>query len=334
MRATWRAGGKERATQGLLWGLLGMLAFSFTLPATRVAVPELGGPIVGLGRALVAAVLAAALLLARRERVPARRDWPGLAVVAMGVVIGFPLLSALALKELPAAHGAVVIGLLPAVTAVMAVVRAGERPPPAFWGACAAGVVAVLLFAAARGAGRPQPADGLLLAAVVLAALGYAEGGRLARALGAWRVICWALLLAAPVLALPVGIAVARHEGAVGAGAWLGFAYVSVVSMFLGFFAWYRGLALGGVARVGQVQLAQPVLTLLWAALLLGERINPPTVLASLLVIGSVALSRRSWTPGAARRGRPPEARPASRGAAPVPAKEPRPMDESIGGGS
>ena len=218
------------------------------------------------------------------------------------MVVGFPLCSALALRELPAAHGAVVTGLLPAATAVMAVLRAGERPPPAFRGACAAGVVAVLLFAAAQGAGKPHPADLLLLAAVLLGALGYAEGGRLARELGGWRVVCWALLLAAPFLALPVGVAVARHEGTIGAGAWLGFAYVATVSMFLGFFAWYRGLALGGVARVGQVQLVQPVLTLLWAALLLDERITTATLLASLLVIGSVALTRRSWQPGATRR--------------------------------
>jgi drug/metabolite transporter (DMT)-like permease len=154
----------------------------------------------------------------------------------------------------------------------------------------------------------------------------------LARDLGGWRVICWALLLAAPFLALPVGIAVARHDASVGAGAWLGFAYVSVVSMFLGFFAWYRGLAFGGVARVGQVQLLQPVLTLLWAALLLGERINPPTLLASLLVVGSVALSRRSWTPGAARRELPPAGWPAPR--VPIPTKETRAADESRRGGS
>ena len=200
------------------------------------------------------------------------------------------------MQSLPAAHGAVVIGLLPAATAVMAVIRAGERPPFPFWLACAVGVVAVLVFAVSQGAGQIQPADGLLLAAVVLGALGYAEGGRLARELGGWRVICWALLIAAPVLVAPVVVAIAFSDrGPVGPDAWLGFAYVSVVSMFLGFFAWYKGLAAGGVARVGQLQLAQPVLTLGWAALLLGETVSGATILASLFVIGSVALTRWSW---------------------------------------
>jgi drug/metabolite transporter (DMT)-like permease len=290
-----RMGRVDAEAAGFGWGFLGILAFSMTVPATRLAAPELGGVVVGLGRALVAALLAAAFLLATRSRLPARRYWPGLATVALGVVVGFPLCTSLALAHAPASHAIVVVGLLPAVTAVMAVARAGERPPPTFWGACAVGVAAVLAFAVAEGAGRPQPADALLLAAVALAGLGYAEGGRLAREIGGSRVICWALLLAAPLLAAPVAVAVARGGLAAGPGAWAGFAYVSVVSMFLGFFAWYRGLALGGVARVGQVQLVQPVLGLAWAALLLGEPIGPWTVVASAFVLGSVALTRIAW---------------------------------------
>jgi len=292
----------RRATDGVLLGGLGVLCFSLTLPATRAADPALGGIVVGLGRALVAAVLAGLLLVARRERLPARRHWPGLLIVAVGVVVGFPLCSALALQHLPATHGAVVTGLLPAATAVMAVLRADERPPRAFWLGVAAGVVAVLVFAAVQGAGRPRAADLLLLAAVALGGLGYAEGGRLARELGGWRVICWALLLAAPFLVLPVALSLPRSGAVIPPGAWLGFAYVSCVSMFLGFFAWYRGLARGGVARIGQLQLLQPVLTLGWSAALLGERVTPPTVLAALLVIGSAALSQRTRLTRAARR--------------------------------
>lgn len=280
-----------RKVESLLMGALGVLGFSLTLPATRAAVPELGGIVVGLGRAVVAALLAALLLLASQERPPERRYWPGLAVVALGVVIGFPLCSALALEHLPAAHGAVVVGLLPAATAVMAVLRADERPSIAFWLGCGAGVIAVLLFAATQGAGHLQGPDLLLLAAVLLGALGYAEGGRLSRKLGGWRVICWALILAAPVITLPVALSIIRHGLSAGLGAWLGFAYLSSVSMFLAFFAWYRGLALGGVARIGQIQLLQPVLTMIWAVLLLGEQVNPQTVIASLLVIASTALS-------------------------------------------
>ncbi len=300
----------RRATDGVLLGGLGVLCFSLTLPATRAADPAFGGIVVGLGRALVAAALAGLLLGVRGERPPARRHWPGLALVAVGVVVGFPLCSALALQHLPAAHGAVVTGLLPAATAVMAVLRADERPPRAFWGGVVAGVVAVLIFAVAQGAGRPQAADMLLLAAVALGALGYAEGGRLARELGGWRVICWALLLAAPFLVLPVALSLPRHGAAIPPGAWLGFAYVSCVSMFLGFFAWYRGLALGGVARIGQIQLLQPVLTLGWSAALLGERITPLTVLAALLVIGSATVSQRTRLAHGVRRSAPPDGAP------------------------
>lgn len=287
--------------QGLLFGFFGVLAFSFTLPMTRAAVPELGGTFVGLGRALVAAALAAIVLLATRQRLPDRRYWPGLAIVAFGVVIGFPLCSSLALQWVPATHGAVVVGLMPAATAVMAVIRAGERPPLTFWLACAVGVITVLIFAMTQGAGSLHPADILLLVAVILGALGYAEGGRLSRELGGWRVICWALLVAAPVLVVPVAVAASGGVSA-SPGAWLGFAYVSVFSMFLGFFAWYKGLAIGGVARVGQIQLLQPVMTLTWAALLLGEVVSGATILASLLVIGSVALTRLSWRTTRAKR--------------------------------
>ncbi len=289
-----RAHGRDGRLPGLVLGGLGVLGFSFTLPATRVAVAQLGGPFVGLGRALVAAGLAAAVLLVRRERPPARRHWGSLAIVVLGVVIGFPLFSALALRWVSAAHSAVIVGLLPAATAGMAVLRAGERPTLGFWLAGVVGLIAVLGFAATQGAGRPQPADALVLMAVALGGLGYAEGGALARELGGWRVICWALILAAPLVAPVVVVLAARSGLAAGPGAWLGFAYVSVVSMFLGFFAWYQGLALGGIARVSQLQLAQPVLTIAWAALLLHESVGPGTVLAALFVLASVAASQRT----------------------------------------
>jgi drug/metabolite transporter (DMT)-like permease len=295
----------ERIRSGFLWGFVGVLAFSFTLPATRLAVPELGGTVVGLGRAVVAALLAAGLLLLLKERPPDRRYWGSLVIVALGVVVGFPLLTAFALQHVPAVHGAVVVGLLPALTAVMAVLRGGEHPPRSFWFAVVAGVVAVLIFAVVQGAGQPQFADLLLLCAVLAAAIGYAEGGRLARDLGGWRVICWALLIAAPVIIIPVVLAVTQQHGLhASPRAWLGFAYVSVISMFLGFFAWYRGLALGGIARVGQIQLVQPVMTMAWASLFLGEVIDMPTALAGLLVVASVALTRISWRPGNATQGR------------------------------
>ena len=277
-------------------GALGVLAFSFTLPATRLAVHDLDATVVGLGRALVAALLAASVLALRHEPLPAARHLPSLAVVALGIVVGFPLCTSLALAYVPASHGAVIVGLVPAATAAMAVLRAGERPSVRFWIAVAAGLIAVLVFAATQGAGRPQAGDLLILLAVALAALGYAEGGALAREIGGWRVICWALLLAAPFLAPAVAWKVAEAGLHGGVDAWLGFAYVSVFSMFLGFFAWYRGLARGGVARIGQLQLAQPVLTLLWSALILGERFGAATVVAALAVLGCAGITQRFRT--------------------------------------
>jgi drug/metabolite transporter (DMT)-like permease len=274
--------------------MLGVTAFSLTLPATRAAVPELGATVVGLGRAVVAAMLAGVVLAVRRERFPERRYWPRLALVAGGVVVGFPLLSALAMRAMPAAHGAVLVGLMPSATAVAAVLRARERPSPGFWLASVAGLVCVLIFAAARGAGRLTAEDGLVLLAVAAGALGYAEGGALARELGSWRVICWALVLAAPVLAPVVALSVGVHVLEASPRAWLGFGYVSLVSMFLGFLAWYRAMALGGVARVGQLQLLQPLLTLLWSALLLGEVVDRGTLGAALLVVLCVLAGVRS----------------------------------------
>jgi drug/metabolite transporter (DMT)-like permease len=275
-------------------GLLGVLGFSFTLPATRVAVDELDPVFIGLGRAAVAAVPAAVLLAIWRERLPDRRTLARLGVVALGVVFGFPLLSALALEELTAAHSAVIVGLLPAATAVMAVARAGERPSAGFWAASLAGLVAVLAFAASQGAGRPSGADLLVLAAVALGAVGYAEGGSLARDMGGSRVICWALVLSLP-LTLPLGLAGAVAGGvSAPADAWLGFAYVALISQFLAFFAWYAALARGGVAKIGQVQLVQPLLTLGWAAALLGEHVGLVTLVASIAVVASVVATQRA----------------------------------------
>jgi drug/metabolite transporter (DMT)-like permease len=277
-----------------VYGGLGVLAFSFSLPATRVAVEDLDPTIVGLGRALVAAVLAAALLALRREAAPERADVPRLLLTGVGVVIGFPVLSSMALRELSSAHASVIVGLLPAATAAFAVARGGERPGRAFWAAAGAGLLAVLAFAVTQGAGGLALADVYVLGAVALCAFGYAEGATLSRRYGGWQVICWALVLTAPALVPVVAVAVAVDGLQAGADAWLGFAYVSLFSMFLGFFAWYRGLALGGIARIGQIQLAQPVLTLVWAALLLGEQVGIATVAAALAVLACVGLTQRA----------------------------------------
>lgn len=280
---------------GLVLGLVGVLAFSFTLPLTRIAAPELGGAFVGMGRAFVAALLALILLLARRDPVPDRSTWSGIVLVALGTIFGFGLFSSIAMQTVPAVHAIVVVGLLPAMTAVMAVLRAGERPGLAFWISVLVGLVAVVVFALAQGAGSLQVGDLWLLVAIVMAALGYAEGAVLTRTMGGWRVISWALVASLPVLTVVVAALIWRDgfpEGT--ASVWWSFAYLAAVSMFLGFFPWYAGLAMGGVARVGQVQLVQPVFSLVWAWILLGEHISLGVALASVLVIGSAALAR--WT--------------------------------------
>ncbi|KUL26188.1 DMT family transporter [Actinoplanes awajinensis] len=304
MRSKSSATDGSTVTAGLALGALGVLAFSMSLPATRVAVHDLDPWFVAFGRAVGAALLALAYLRWTRSPRPTPAQWRRLPVVALGVVVGFPLFTSLALTSQTSAHSAVVITVLPAMTAVFAALRAGERPPPAFWLASGGGLVAVLVFLVATGAvhGSLTVADLYLLAAVVLCGLGYAEGGVLARELGGARTICWALLLALPVT-LPIAlVASVQHPPHTGAGGWAAFGYLTAVSMFLGFFAWYAGLARGGIAKVGQIQLAQPVLTLLWSALLLGEPVTAASIGAAAVVLGCVVLTQRTRAAGQGRR--------------------------------
>ena len=278
----------------VLLGFLGVLAFSFTLPATRVAVEQLDPTFVGIGREAVAAVLAGLILMFSKAPLPSRQQLLRIGIVASGVVFGWPPFTAIALQDLTSAHSAVIVGLLPAATAVAAVLRAGEHPSRGFWLASLAGLLAVLAFAASQGAGLLSTGDLLILVAVALGAIGYAEGGALARELGGWRVICWAVFLSAP-LTVPIGLIAALGSDLHADGdAWLGFAYVAAVSALLGFFPWYAGLARGGVAKIGQVQLVQPLLTLAWSAALLGEHVGPETLVASAAVLASVVATQRT----------------------------------------
>lgn len=271
---------------GLLWGFVGILAFSFTLPFTRVAVGSMDPFFISLGRAVVAGTLALIVLLVVRPIRPVGHQWIRLSVVALGVVVGFPVFTSLALQRVPSAHGTVVIALLPAVTAMFVVLRTKERPSPVFWLASIAGALAVVVFlAASNGIGHFQLADLYLVLAVIAAAAGYTEGGLLSRELGSWQVICWALVLSLPIMAILTGVNMATTPLSSEPVAWLSFAYISVCSMFLGFFAWYRGLAIGPMATVSQVQLVQPVLSLVWCWLILGEELTLPIILGGLIVI-------------------------------------------------
>lgn len=290
------ATGKNREAVGFALGALAVLAFSATLPATKAAVPVFGGWTIGIGRAVIAGSLAVILLLVTRTKLPERRLLPSLSLVALGVIFGFPVLTALAMEHLPASRGAIVIGLLPATTALVATIRHGERPSRNFWLAATGGLLTVLAFAFFSGSrGRPEPADILLGLAVLAAAIGYAEGADVAKSIGGWQTICFALVLSLP-LTVPASLLAITSHGVVNptTGAWAGFAYVSFISMFLGFFAWYAALSLGGVARVSQIQLLQPVLSLGWAWLLLDEVISAGALAAAAGVLGFVWLSRRS----------------------------------------
>lgn len=281
---------------GLGWGLLGVTAFSFTLPFTRIAVGGLSPLLIGSGRAVVAAVLATSALAITRQHLPNRGQWVRLAIVAAGVVAGFPLLTSYALRTVPATHGAVVIALLPAATAVMAVLRTRERPARSFWAFAAVGAVVAVLFAALQGGGLGQlhRSDLLLFGAVVAAAVGYAEGGLLSRELGSWQTVSWALVLAAPLMITLSAVSLVRQPPAASGVQWLCFAYLAVISMFLGFFAWYRGLAIGPMAQISQVQLVQPVMTIAWAALILHERLTWTTVVGGLAVIACAGVAVRT----------------------------------------
>lgn len=283
----------ERTTVGWGSGLLGVLIFSGSLPATRAAVADFSPIFLTSARAAIAALLGALCLLALREKPPGRSDLLPLTIVAIGVVVGFPLLTALALQHITAAHSVVFVGLLPLSTAIFGVLRGGERPKPAFWLFSILGAVTVAGFALLRSGGGSFTGDALMVAAILLCGLGYAEGAALSRRLGGWQVISWALLLSLPVMAVITLLTLPGSWSGVGTPAWIGLAYVSVFSMLVGFIFWYRGLALGGIAGVGQLQLLQPFFSFVLAALLLHEPVAWSMVASTAIVVLCVAGARR-----------------------------------------
>jgi drug/metabolite transporter (DMT)-like permease len=279
-------------SRGMWLGTIGVAIFSLTLPFTRMAVAELNPVLVALGRAVVAAIGSGLLLWWIGAPRPTSAQLRALLIIALGVVIGFPVLSSIAMRYVPASHGAIVIGILPLATALFGALRFGERPSLGFWIAALAGSGIVIAFAFWQGGGALHAADFALFGAVIAAAMGYAEGGRLSQTMGGQQVISWALVLSMPLL-LPATVWLGWHYGvSASPKAWIGFGYVSLFSMFIGFFFWYKGLALGGIARVGQVQLLQPFLTLIGAALILGEALEANNFLFAVAVIAVVAVGR------------------------------------------
>ena len=283
----------QQRRRGLIYGTIGMAIFAGSLPATRAAVLGLDVFFVTAGRAAIAGILAAVLVLVTRQRLPNFREFPALLVVAGGVVLGFPLLTALALKSVPAAHTIIFIGLLPLATSCFALFQRGERPRAAFWPWAIVGSLAVALYALWHASSGFAAPDLLMLGAVLVCGLGYAEGSRLAKKIGSWQVICWALIFSLPVSLPATLLFFPGSLAAVPLPSWIGFGYVSLFSMFIGFLFWYRGLAEGGVARVSQVQLFQPFLGLLFAGLTLGERISPDLPLIALVVALCVTQARK-----------------------------------------
>jgi drug/metabolite transporter (DMT)-like permease len=283
----------QRSASGWLNGLVGVIIFSGSLPATRVAVATLDPVFLTVARAAIAGILGGALLLAFKERRPSAREVLSLVIVALGVVIGFPLLTALALQHVTSAHSIVFIGLLPLSTAIFGMLRGGERPKPAFWIFSLIGSALVASFALVQGITASPAGDLLMLAAIVVCGLGYAEGATLSRTLGGRQVISWALVISLPLTVLLSILYWPPSLAEIGVRAWLGLAYVSLFSMLIGFIFWYRGLAQGGIAAVGQLQLLQPFFGLALAATLLHEPVTPLMLLITIAVIGCVAGARR-----------------------------------------
>jgi drug/metabolite transporter (DMT)-like permease len=286
----------DKTTGGWLNGFLGVLIFSGSLPATRAAVMDFDPVFLTVARATIAALLGIALLIAAREKLPERGDVPSLIVVALGVVVGYPLLSGLALQYITSAHSIVFVGILPLSTAIFGVLRGGERPRAAFWLFSFIGSALVVGYAIGQGLSASPTGDMLMLAAIVVCGLGYAEGAKLSRKLGGWQVICWALALSLPLM-LTLSITQAPPSfDHVGMPAWLGLAYVSLFSMLIGFIFWYRGLAQGGIAAVGQLQLLQPFFGLALAATLLGEQVSMGMLTVTLAVVACVVGAKKLAT--------------------------------------
>ncbi|WP_085033474.1 DMT family transporter [Ensifer aridi] len=283
----------NRTASGWMNGLVGVMIFSGSLPATRVAVMDFDPVFLTVARATIAGLIALCLLLAFREKRPGRDDLLSLGVVSIGVVVGFPLLTALALKHVTSAHSIVFVGLLPLATAIFGVLRGGERPRPAFWLFSSLGSAIVIGFALGQGFSASPKGDLLMLAAIIACGLGYAEGAQLSRKLGGWQVISWALVLSLPIMTALALLTMPASFARLNAASWFGLGYVSVFSMLIGFVFWYRGLAQGGIVAVGQLQLLQPFFGLALAATLLDETVSWTMLAATLAIVACVAGAKK-----------------------------------------
>ncbi|WP_046780431.1 DMT family transporter [Streptomyces yangpuensis] len=288
---------KNPLLRGTALASLGVVAFSLTFPATAWGLESFGPWSLVALRSVLAAAIAGVFLLARRVAPPAREHWAGLAVVAGGVVVGFPLLTTLALRTSTTSHAAVVVGLLPLTTAALSALRTGTRPPRAFWAAAVAGAVVVLGFTLAQSGGSLSAGDGYLFAALLVCAAGYTEGGRLARVLPGWQVIGWALVLCLPLSVAGSVLGLVYEPVHLTGHGLAGLVWAAAGSTFLGLYVWYRGMAEIGAPRASQLQLAQPLLTLVWSVALLGEHLAPAAPAAACAVLVCIVVTQRVKQP-------------------------------------
>lgn len=265
---------KEKSSNGWVNGFIGVIVFSGSLPATRVAILDFDPVFLTVTRATIAGVIALCVLLIFKEKRPTLKQIFPLFIVALGVVVGYPLLSALALQHVTSAHSIVFLGMLPLATAIFGIMRGGERPPAIFWLFSIVGSLLVVGYSITQGFAASPIGDVLMLAAIILCGLGYAEGAKLSKTLGGWQVISWALVLSLPVMVPLTFFLRPESFAGVSIAAWFSLAYVALFSMFIGFIFWYRGLAQGGIATVGQLQLLQPFFGLALAATLLHEQVS------------------------------------------------------------
>jgi drug/metabolite transporter (DMT)-like permease len=284
----------SREHLGLLLGFIGMAIFGGTLPATRLAVSGFDPLALTALRTAVAGLCALVLLLVLRRPLPPRRLWPQLAIAMLCVSILFPFLMALAVQTVDASHGGVVLGILPIATALVAVAITHERPKPLFWIASVAGAALVIAFALRQGGGTLSAGDLLLFAAVGVSAIGYAFSGRLTADMPGWEVISWVLVMALPISLPAAALTMPADLTSIGLKPWLALLYVAVFSQWIGFFAWNAGMAMGGIARVSQVQLLQPFITFALAAIFNDETITLQVLLFAAAVVATVAISTRT----------------------------------------
>ncbi|QCJ44609.1 DMT family transporter [Bacillus sp. S3] len=284
----------NNSKRGMLFGFIGVVCFSLTLPATSIAVPYFGETIVGLGRTVVAAIIVSIIFIIKKESLPNKKQLKSLSIVAAGAVLAFPLLSTFAMKSLPVSHGAIETALLPLATAGFAMWRGGERPSKRYWIASIIGAVTVLLYAVYLGLGQLQKGDMALIVAVLLLGLSYAEGGKLSKELGSWQVIAWAILIGAPFFIIPVGLSISVDIFQAPIEAWISLFYLAVVSQFLAYIAWYGGMSLGGIAKVGQIQYLQPFLMIGFSVLFLGESITWLTIVLAIVVVICVIIGKNA----------------------------------------